>query len=450
MRHSLSLRLVLGALVWLAVALSFTGYGLGTLFERQAENAHLRLLGADLTALMAALDWSEDEAPLLSRRPADPRFDRPYGGRYWQISTPDGVVRRSRSLWDQAIELPDEDLSDGLEHRHLLPGPQKQRLLVLERSVVLPGHEDKPLRLAVALDRAEIAAARREFDHLLWLALGALGLGLTLAVTAQTLYGLWPLRRLVAALARMRAGTGYNGNERRLTGQWPTEVRPLVEALNALLATDAERLERGRRQAADLAHALKSRLAVLANDLQDNPTARADIEAMRRQVERHLARARAAGAAQIGGAVCDAGAAVAELARSLARLPSERPLDWSCEGEGRFAGDREDLVEMLGNLLDNARLWTSNRVAIGLSEQAGRLEIVIDDDGPGMPEAVRMAALARFGRLDESAAGSGLGLAIAADIAELYGGKLRLETAPIGGLRARLILPSPGEPANAA
>ncbi len=440
MKHSLSLRLVLGALVWLAVALGFTGYGLGTLFERQAENAHLRLLGADLTALMAALDWSEDEAPLLSRRPADPRFDRPYGGRYWQIATPDGVLRRSRSLWDQVIELPDEDLSDGLEHRHLLPGPQDQQLLVLERSVVLPGHEDKPLRLAVALDRAEIAAARAEFDHLLWIALGALGLGLTLAVAAQTFYGLWPLRRISAALADMRGG-----GKRQLVGQWPVEVRPLVEALNALLAADAERLERGRRQAADLAHALKSRLAVLANDLAGHPSAHADIEALRRQVERHLARARAAGAAQIGGAICDAGAAAAELARSLARLPSERPLDWSCEGSGRFAGDREDLVEMLGNLLDNARLWTKSRVAITLTEQNGRLRITIDDDGPGMPAQAQAAALARFGRLDENAAGSGLGLAIAADIAELYGGKLRLETAPIGGLRACLILPCPPE-----
>lgn len=438
MRQSLSLRLVLGALVWLAVALGFTGYALGTLFERQSENAHLRLLGADLTALMAALDWSEDEAPLLGRRLADPRFDRPYGGRYWQITLPDGTTRRSRSLWDQAIELPADDLSDGLEHRHLLPGPQNQQLLVLERSVVLPGHEDKPLRLAVAQDRAEILAARAEFDHLLWLALGALGLGLTLAVTAQTLYGLWPLRRIGAALAAMRVG-----RERRLTGQWPSEVRPLVEALNALLAADAERLDRGRRQAADLAHALKSRLAVLANDLTDHPSAHADIEAMRRQVERHLARARAAGAAQIGGAVCDAAAAAAELARSLARLPSERTLDWSCEGQGRFAGDREDLVEMLGNLLDNARQWTRNRVAILIGETGGRLEIIIDDDGPGMPATAQAAALARFGRLDESATGSGLGLAIAADIAELYGGRLRLETAPIGGLRARLILPCP-------
>lgn len=445
MKHSLSLRLVLGALVWLAVALGFTGYGLGTLFERQAENAHLRLLGADLTALMAALDWSEDEAPLLSRRPADPRFDRPYGGRYWQIATPDGVLRRSRSLWDQVIELPDEDLSDGLEHRHLLPGPQDQQLLVLERSVVLPGHEDKPLRLAVALDRAEIAAARAEFDHLLWIALGALGLSLTLAVAAQTFYGLWPLRRISAALADMRGG-----GRRQLVGQWPVEVRPLVEALNALLAADAERLERGRRQAADLAHALKSRLAVLANDLAGHPSAHADIEALRRQVERHLARARAAGAAQIGGAICDAGAAAAELARSLARLPSERPLDWSCEGSGRFAGDREDLVEMLGNLLDNARQWTRSQVAIQINEAAGRLEIIIDDDGPGMPAKAQAAALARFGRLDESAAGSGLGLAIAADIAELYGGRLRLETAPIGGLRARLILPCPKQPTNAA
>lgn len=441
MRNSLALRLLAVAAIWLAAALGASWWMLSTLFERHVNDTYVRQLEHQLTSLTAALDWSPDGRLLLTRAPADPRYELPYSGAYWQARAP-GALLRSRSLWD--TEMPEKAVHKVAgTPAEVRQGPNKQSLLVVSRSIVLAS-SDTPVNVSVALDRTELRAARRAFNTMLGWSLGALGMGLMLAVAAQVRFGLAPLKRLRQALSAMQAR-----RESRLGGNWPTEVEPLVSEINTLLDHNAQALERSRRQAADLAHAVKTPLAVLANEAASLPGPAAEavsrqVDAMRRQVDRHLARARAAGAAAARGQRIEAGPAVRELTRALTRLHGSRQLDIGVEGEGHFAGDRQDLVEMLGNLLDNACQWARSQVRIRLREDnaAALLEVLVEDDGPGMPPEARELATARFGRLDEAAAGSGLGLAIVTEIAAMYEGSLELGTSALGGLAARLRLPA--------
>ncbi|PZX22018.1 putative sensor histidine kinase [Cupriavidus phytorum] len=451
LRRSLALRLLAVAAIWLAAALGIGGWLLSALFERHVNQTYVRQLEHQLASLAAALDWDAEGKLVLHRSPADPRYELPYSGAYWQARAP-GALLRSRSLWD--TEMPATGLrrlfdasgtsnaSDGVAE--VRSGPNRQSLLVVSRQLVLAS-ADTPVEISVALDRTELRAARRSFNQTLAWSLTALGLGLMLAVAAQVRFGLAPLARLRRALGTMQAR-----REASLGGAWPAEVEPLVTEINALLARNAQALERSRRQAADLAHAVKTPLAVLANEAAALPGTAAQsvsgqVEAMRRQVDRHLARARAAGAAAARGKRIDAAPAVRELARALARLHRERALELTVDGGGHFAGDRQDLVEMLGNLLDNACQWARTRVRVTLREDAGVLEILVEDDGAGMPPEAQALATARFGRLDEAAAGSGLGLAIVTEIAALYDGSLALASGQLGGLAARLQLPA-GQP----
>ncbi|KWR91381.1 sensor histidine kinase [Cupriavidus sp. IDO] len=439
MRNSLALRLLAVAAIWLAAALGASGWLLSTLFERHVNDTYVRQLDHQLTSLAAALDWAPDGKLLLTRAPADPRYELPYSGAYWQARAP-GALLRSRSLWDTEMPVTVGQKVAGTQ-ADVRPGPNRQSLLVVSRQLVLAS-SDTPVELSVALDRTELRAARYAFNQLLGWSLTALGAGLLLAIAAQVKFGLAPLARLRRALSAMQAR-----RESRLGGSWPTEVVPLVSEINALLARNAEALERSRRQAADLAHAVKTPLAVIANEAGSLPGGTADavtrqVEAMRRQVDRHLARARAAGAAAARGARIEAGPAVRELTRALSRLHAARALEMTVEGEGHFAGDRQDLIEMLGNLLDNACQWATSQVRIRLHEDGGMLEVVVEDDGPGMPPEARELAATRFGRLDEAAAGSGLGLSIVTEIAALYDGALTLAGSPQGGLSARLRLPA--------
>lgn len=439
MRNSLALRLLAVAAIWLAAALGASGWLLSTLFERHVNDTYVRQLDHQLTSLAAALDWTPDGKLLQTRAPADPRYELPYSGAYWQARAP-GALLRSRSLWDTEMPVTVKRKVAGTQ-ADVRSGPNHQSLLVVSRQLVLAS-SDTPVELSVALDRSELRAARYAFNRLLGWSLTALGAGLLLAIAAQVKFGLAPLARLRRALSAMQTR-----RESRLGGNWPTEVVPLVSEINALLARNAEALERSRRQAADLAHAVKTPLAVIANEADSLPGGTAgavtrQVEAMRRQVDRHLARARAAGAAAARGERVESAPAVRELTRALARLHAARALEMSVEGEGHFAGDRQDLIEMLGNLLDNACQWARSQVRIHLREDGGTLEVVVEDDGPGMPPEARALATTRFSRLDEASAGSGLGLSIVTEIAALYDGALTLDRSPQGGLSARLRLPA--------
>lgn len=256
-----------------------------------------------------------------------------------------------------------------------------------------------------------------------------------------------PLDAIRRRLVDVRTGT-----DRRLHGTYPAEVQPLVDDLNALLAHNEQVVTRANARAGDLAHGLKTPLAVLANeagalaqtgDAELAATIAQQVALMQRQIEYHLAHARAAAA----GAALHTQSSIAEsadgLRRALLRLHAQRGLrvDVAVDEADLFRGRREDLDEMLGNLLDNACKWASSRVAVASSHSDLRVTIVVDDDGPGLDPSMRERVLQRGARADEAAPGSGLGLAIVRDIAELYGGTIALEPSPLGGLRATLTLP---------
>jgi signal transduction histidine kinase len=260
----------------------------------------------------------------------------------------------------------------------------------------------------------------------------------------QVAVGLAPLRRLRLALAAVR-----EGRTQTLAGEFPAEVTPLVDELNTVLAQNTEVVLRARTQAGNLAHALKTPLSVLGNAAarQESELARLVAEQValaHRQVNYHLVRARAAGAARVPGLHTPLQPVAEGLLRVMARVHAGGQLDLVLQPLApglAFRGEEQDLQEMLGNLLDNACKWARHRVELGARMHDGQLEISVADDGPGVPPERREAVLGRGTRDDEKVAGSGLGLAIVDDLARLYGGQVALADSPLGGTLARLRLP---------
>jgi signal transduction histidine kinase len=274
---------------------------------------------------------------------------------------------------------------------------------------------------------------------------------LLLTTMFQVRFGLAPLKRISESLAAIRAGTAE-----RLAGHFPVEIEPLARETNALIDANREVVERARTHVGNLAHALKTPLSVMMNEAargDDTLAAKVREQAgiMRDQVARHLDRARIAARATVVGSVTDVLPVATGLTRTMEKIYHQRgiAIDLDASQGVRFRGERQDLEEMLGNLVDNACKWAQARVSVEVTpERAGgappkaMLRIVVDDDGPGLSPAEREQVARRGQRLDESKPGSGLGLSIVLELATLYGGELTLSTAPIGGLRAELVLPA--------
>ncbi|CAO3357259.1 ATP-binding protein [Azospirillum palustre] len=451
--ESLRFRLLAGAAVWVALALMLAGWIIADLFQTHVRQRFDAELANHLEQLAAVLEIDADGKPALRQPLSDPRFRRPLSGLYWQVGESAAAPLRSRSLWDSVLELPADRVGDdggegGGLHRHDAAGPANQSLIVLERFVLLP-ERTEPIRIALAADRAELAGVTRAFNATLALSLAVLAAALIAAALIQVQIGLRPLSRLRGELTEVRGG-----RKKRFDGTMPTEIRPLVEDLNALLAHAEEVVGRGRLQAGNLAHALKTNLAVLANEAGalDERNARAvgpamvrQVELMRRHLDHHMARARAAAARGVPGVGTPVADCVAALARVMRKLHAAAGVDIAVDAPAGllFAGEREDLDEMLGNLLDNACKWARGRVGVTCrAEAGGMLSVTLDDDGPGLPGDSRDAALEPGVRLDESMPGTGLGLAVVRDVARLYGGDIRLDASPLGGLRAVLRLPA--------
>jgi signal transduction histidine kinase len=446
-RRSLRVRLLLAATCSVVAALVLAGLGLTLLFQQHVERSFERELVNHLNQLTAAFELTKTGTPQVAGPLSDPRFVKPYGGLYWQIEDADGHAIRSRSLWDFSLDLPPDPLSSGALHRHLLAGPAGSQLLVIERGLRL---DERAFRLAVGIDRREIDANVRDFGWDTTLSLAILAVVLLGAAAAQVSVGLKPLQGLRAELAKVHAG-----RSRRLEASFPSEVQPLVDDLNSLLEQQMAAVERARTQAGNLAHGLKTPLTVLAAEGRklagqgDSTAAEVlgqQIEAMRRQIDYQLARARAASSSRVPGVVTPIGPVVERLVRVLRRVGRNPEVELVVEiaAEHVFAGEAQDLEEMVGNLLDNACKWARRRVIVTSQTVGGRVAILVDDDGPGLPAERREEVFERGRRLDQSVPGSGLGLAIVRDLAEIYGGRVGVEDSPEGGLRVQLELPTPG------
>ena len=441
MRRSLTLRLALLAALWVAAGLALAGWFIAGIAERQIEAAADARLSALLDAVVAAAATDASGRPRLTRPVAGPELQRPLSGQYWQITGPGGVAT-SRSLWD--ARLPPPVASGGEVLARDIPGPRGNPTRLLERHIELPDSPG-PLLVQVAMSRegtlAEIARLRRG----LTLAFALVGIGLVGGLALQVVWGLRPLRRARQALAEVRAG-----KRDRLGLDAPAEIAPLVAEIDALIEQNRATVERARSHLGNLAHALKTPVAVLRNALDriQPPPAEALAAAgeLERVVQHHLARARASALSGSPAAEAAPCAVAEEVASALRRLQPGRVLTIEVEGDAaaRVRADRQDLIEMIGNLMENACKWAESRISVRVAATPGGLvRILVEDDGPGLAEDSPAAALARGVRLDESRPGAGLGLAIVADLAGLHGGRLELDrSAALGGAAALLELPA--------
>lgn len=442
------LRLSLAAVALIALALGLAGAGLVVIFDRVLDARTADEQDLVVKYLAGQISREPDGTLKLGMEPADPRYATPYGGLYWQISS-DRSDLRSRSLWDKRLDLSDS----AFEARTIqdLEGPDGGRLIAVIRTVAIGGQSSNTqLIIAAGMDRKNLEASRATYLNLLIPSLIMLGLVLALAMLLFVTRALGPFRLLRNELRAI-----HEGHRRTLPQHFPDEVLPLVEDLNRLIGVQERALQRARTQAGDMAHGLKTPLAVLTALARRNADAQpgltAEIEeqalAMSRQVERTLARARIAAGRDLRRHTCLVEPVVRKVVATLRRLPEADSLAWeiSLPTNLTFPGDEGDLTELLGNLLDNARKWAHRRVAVSattdMSIQNGATVILkIEDDGPGMSDA-SIAQIGRGTRLDETKSGTGFGIAIAGDIAAETGTRITLSLARLGGLKVEIAWP---------
>ena len=451
--RSLTRRLIWLAAGWIALALLLTGSVLTTQFRESGYRRLNAVIGDTVDELVVATRPTADgvETPVIQ----DSRTNRIAGGKYWVLAerAPGGglrVLARSISLWDAEMPLPGElprlltEAGGQTVTYNAMGGPTDQPLRVGAAEKQLPGRAT-PVVFVAAVDRAEIEADARAFSRTTWIALALLGAGLVTAVLLQVQVGLRPLFHLRNAIADVRKGKAS-----RVEGAYPVEIQPLAEQVNRLLAHNQEVVERQRTHVGNLAHALKTPLSVMLAEAGTEPGQLPDVVRrqsviMQAQVDHHLRRARAAARAQGLGERTPVDEVVDELAVMLERVfePKGVEIDWRAPEGLCFLGERQDLQEILGNLIENACKYGKRRVRVSAGPTGlGMMVVVVEDDGPGLPPERYEAVLKRGARLDEAQPGAGLGLSIVDDLTKAYGGRLTLGASDFGGLKATLELPA--------
>ena len=443
---SLRLRLLLAGAVSTVLALLLATYVLTLLFERHVERRIDQELNLYLDQLIAQIEHLPSGEIALARPLADPRFEKPLSGLYWQIlREPGGTALRSRSLWDFELQLPPEPTIDDAVHHHRVVGPANHQLYLLQRRVELPSRlGGGTARIAVALDTAELRAAVGEFAADLMPLLAIIGGLLIAAAWLQVSVGLRPLATVRNRLAAIRSG-----ESRRLGFEFPSEIRPMAQEIDELLDARDQELSRARTRAADLAHGLRTPLQVIHAEIErlregGHRTLASNLqsatETMQRNVERELARVRLAD--PLKDAAANVSIAIQQVLRVIQRTPDGQRLDWVVDVPKDMTAriDRDDLSEAIGNLVENAAHHASHAVSITCAAEDKYIALSVTDDGAGIPENRVAEALARGGRLDERSPGHGLGLAIVSDVIQFWGGTLALASAD-PGLRATIRLP---------
>lgn len=443
---SLTRRMIVVAAVWIAALLLIGGFALDRVLSRSIIQNFDEQLTFVLNSMIAASEIGPDGEVRFNRPPADQRFIEPYSGVYFQISGEGADTFASRSLWDRRLRVLDShaDVEPHLyDSNEFSTAGHSEPLRIAERDAILPSSNIR-WRFQVAQSRETIdEQIHRLRSTLIW-SFTALGVGLLILATLQTFYGLWPLRRVRQEVASIRSGT-----KQRIGQDFPTEIRPLTEEINQLLAHSESQAEEARRHAGNLAHALKTPLTVITNAATaDSPdldeTVIRESAAMRRQVDHHLARARAIGRRATSQARARVWESLEAVQRAVERLHEHVTIDIAGDQQAQVRVERQDLDEMLGNLVENGAKYGGGRVFITVEPKGEMVDVEVEDDGPGIPEADRGELFKRGARLDTTGKpGTGLGLAIVRDVAEIYGGSIRLEESEdLGGLLARLTLPA--------
>jgi signal transduction histidine kinase len=432
--------MILTAAAWITILLIGGGAALDRVLVNSVEQNFDNQLEYVLTAMIASAEIGPDGEIRMNRPLGDQRFLEPNSGLYWQITGKDVMPFPSRSLWDRALSPPAGHKDQAVHFRNSNEFPEEP-LRIAERSIKLPD-SDVAWTFMVAQSRDSLDGQIIELRSVLVTSFMLLALGLIILAALQTFYGLWPLRAVRKAIAQMRSG-----QESRVTDALPDEVMPMVNELNALLDYNEKQAEESRRHAGNLAHALKTPLTVIMN----SATAHApdmseavirEATTMRRQVDHHLARARAVGRRGHSHSRAVVWGSLEAVERAVSRLYAHVRLDMAGDKAIAARVERQDLDEMLGNLIENAAKYGGGSVFVTVEDAGDFVEMIIEDDGQGIPESERERLFDRGARLDTGKPGTGLGLAIVRDVVEIYGGTVALEKSEdLGGLLVRLRLP---------
>jgi signal transduction histidine kinase len=454
-KWAIATRLFFSAAVLSSAILVTAGIALSTLYRTTAETRFDDRLGVYLRELVADIASPSEESRADPGELGEPQFGLALSGWYWQITRIDSGkqdIRSSRSLFAARLpKLADQNIPAGLggTRKGYVTGPDERNLRMVERIIDLGDQGIYLVQVAATTESMDSDIAHFEFELMITFAL--LGAALVGSSVLQLHYGLLPLRRLKDAARAIR-----RGEREAIEGTYAADIAPLAAELNLLIAANREVVSRARNEVGNLAHALKTPLSVIINEANEDLSAFSEkvsqqAALMRDQVTYYLDRARVAARAGVLGEATEIAPVTAALVHIFDKIYRDRAITFSVKVvEGlRFQGERQDLEEMVGNLVDNAGKWAHHAVVIAIEPITGTVSegppffrVTIDDDGGGLAPELREAAMRRGRRLDETRPGSGLGLSIVVELAALYGGALKLDASPMGGLRAELELPA--------
>lgn len=431
-RLSIKSRLVLAAVVWLTAMILAAGVTIPTQVYNYMVDDTRSQLSVFMDEIAAQLEIDKTGHLSLAAHLSDPRFNRPYSGLYWSASTKTHL-ERSRSLWDKRIEYKELD-KDAY-------GARDEKLITLEKVLYLPDYNG-PIHVVVGIDEAPIKNTLQTLIGQLWLILGLLFAGVLTVILVQIAWSLSPLTKLQKELAELKSG-----NKTSLEETYPKEISPLISDLNALLFHYQELLERARNHAGNLSHALKTPLSVLKNEVRTLDTtvqSRLDepLNQIQSHIDYHLGRARMAGSMNILSVKANPAQRVDAISMAFDKVYAQRDITLvnELDSELNVAVEKSDLDEMLGNLLENSYKWANQMIRVHSTQDKENIRLIIEDDGPGIPQEQLERVTQRGFRLDEETPGSGLGLNIVSEMAHSYRGQLDLEASKMGGLKATLIL----------
>ena len=449
--RSLAVRVIAFSSFWAIIALVVIATIISALFRQVSERGFDSVLSAYLNNVIGSVGLAAEGTLQGSPNLDDLRFLQPQSGWYWAVEPLTDDLGRALRSPSMAEPVPSPSINDvpfntGFQRSYMAMGPGGETIEVVEAELVV-GDQGQVARFRVMGNRSELEDEVSQFVRRLYGYLAIFGLGMIAINVFAILYGLRPLNRVQQALSEIRAGS-----TQRLEGPFPTEIEALADETNALIDNNRRIVERSRKQVGNLAHSLKTPLAVLMNEGhavggERGKLITAQATALQRQLDHYLQRARAA--AQRDSLVfrTPVKASLERMARVMGKLNPTIDLEVQFPDDPLiFAGEREDLEEISGNLMENAMKWARTRVCLSAKDAASQgdargLLIIIEDDGPGIPEERARDALKRGRRLDETKPGTGLGLAIVADLVEEYGGSLALERSSLGGLKVVVALP---------
>jgi len=442
MDKSLTKRIITLSIFWIVIALVATALLLGRFYLSHIEEHYDAHVFTHVEELVAAVETSPDGSLRLTRQPTDPRFHRPGSGWYWEVLSGNSSLARSASLGDNQLDLSGIVFEEN-HNIQMVYGPENETLRAHVVHVAYP-HEAGSITVAATVPEMQIKDDVHDFYAHIFTSFAVLGVGLSLAVFMQVRLALKPLKAIQTAISDIHAG-----KIDRLPREFPKDVQPLVDELNFLLDHNETLLKRARTQLSDLAHAVKNPLSVIRNEARDVPGKQGKLileqsHVMANNIDHYLSRARIYGKQDAIGYRTSVKSVIEDLSFAISHIHKDRNVEMHllCLDDKWFRGEAQDLEEMAGNLIDNACKWAKSEVTVSCESDHNRLTLIIEDDGPGIAEEELETITRRGKRLDESMPGHGHGLGIAKDIAQLYGGSLKLGRSDMGGLMAKLDLPA--------